>query len=271
MFIEEQEFFPSDIGASAIIAISSLSALRQDYGTGCPDQGYEMKVNFNTKPEAIEVDLQSSALVIVDMQNAFASKGGVFDLAGVDISKAAGVIDVIRHILDGARKAGIAIVYLRMGYKEDLSNAGGPDSPNWRKELALVLMRERPELHEKILTEGTWDFGIVDDLKPHKDDTVIVKSRYSGFFDTNLDAFLRSRQIRFLFFAGMATNVCVESTLRDAFVRDYWPVLVTDATMQAGPEFLQQATLHNVENHFGWTLNSREFLKSLPGSLGSAT
>jgi ureidoacrylate peracid hydrolase len=222
-----------------------------------------MKAGFNTRPEAIELDLQSSALVVVDMQNAFASKGGVFDLAGIDISKAAEVTDVIRRILEGARKAGIAVIYLQMGYREDLSDSGGPDSPNWRKELALILMRKHPELKGKVLTESTWDFAIVDELEPHPDDIIVVKSRYSGFAGTKLDHLLRSRQIRFLFFSGMATNVCVESTLRDAFVLDYWPILVTDATMQAGPAFLQQATVQNVENHFGWTLTSQEFLRSI--------
>jgi ureidoacrylate peracid hydrolase len=222
-----------------------------------------MKAGFNTRPEAIELDLQSSALIVVDMQNAFASKGGVFDLAGIDISKAAEVTGVIRRILEGARKAGIAVVYLQMGYREDLSDSGGPDSPNWRKELALLLMRKRPELQGKVLTRSTWDFAIVDELKPRPEDIVVVKSRYSGFAGTKLDHLLCSRQIRFLFFSGMATNVCVESTLRDAFVRDYWPILITDATMQAGPAFLQQATVHNVENHFGWTLMSQEFLRSL--------
>jgi len=222
-----------------------------------------MKANFNARPESIEIDLQSSALVIVDMQNAFAAKGGVFDLAGVDISKTAEVIGVIRRILDGARKAGIAVVYLQMGYKVDLSDSGGPDSPNWYKEFALILMRKRPELKGKILTEGTEDFEIVDELRPHPEDIVVKKSRYSGFAGTELDSLLRSRQIRSLFFAGMATNVCVESTLRDAFVRDYWPILITDATLQAGPVVLQQATIQNVENHFGWTLNSQELIRAL--------
>jgi len=222
-----------------------------------------MKTNFNTLPEAIEIDLQYSALVIVDMQNAFAARGGVFDLAGVDISKTAEVIDVIERTLDGARKAGIKIIYLQMGYKADLSDSGGPDSANWHKEFALLLMRKRPELKGKILTEGTWDFAIVEELKPHPEDIVVKKSRYSGFIGTQLDSILRGAQIRYLFFAGMATNVCVESTLRDAFVRDYWPILITDATMQAGPEFLQQAAIQNVENHFGWTLTAQEFLKSV--------
>ena len=222
-----------------------------------------MKVKLNTRPEEIELDLKSTALVIVDMQNAFAAKGGVFDLAGIDISQTTQLTSVIRGVLECARKAGITVIYLQMGYREDLSDSGGPDSPNWHKELALVLMRRNPELKRKLLTQGSWDFAIVDELKPHPEDLVVVKSRYSGFTGTQLDSLLRARHIQHLFFAGMATNVCVESTLRDAYFLDYWPILITDATMQAGPSLLQQATVQNVENHFGWTLPSQEFLRSL--------
>lgn len=222
-----------------------------------------MKVEFNSRPRAIELDLRSAAMVVVDMQNAFASKGGVFDLAGLDISHCAQIIDVIRRILQSARAAGMTVVYLQMGYRKDLSDSGGPNSPNWQKELALVLMREHPELQGKLLVEGSWDFAIVDELKPQTQDLVVVKSRYSGFAGTKLDSLLRDRQIQFLFFAGIAANVCVESTLRDAYFLDYWPILITDATMQAGPGFLKDATVQNVENHFGWTLNAEDFMKGL--------
>jgi ureidoacrylate peracid hydrolase len=222
-----------------------------------------MKIKLNTRPEEIELDLKSAALVIVDMQNAFAAKGGVFDLAGIDISQTGQLIGVIRGVLEGAREAGMMVIYLQMGYREDLSDSGGPDSPNWHKELALVLMRRHPELKGKLLTKGSWDFAVVDELKPQPEDLVVVKSRYSGFTGTQLDSLLRSGNIRYLFFTGMATNVCVESTLRDAYFLDYWPILITDATMQAGPSLLQQATVQNVENHFGWTLPSQEFLRSL--------
>jgi ureidoacrylate peracid hydrolase len=222
-----------------------------------------MKVKLNALPKGVDVDLKSAALVIVDMQNAFAAKDGVFDLAGIDISQASRVTRVIRNVLEGARGAGIKVVYLQMGYKMDLSDSGGPDSPNWHKEFALLLMRNHPELQERLLAEGTWNFAIVDELKPHSGDLIIRKSRYSGFTGTDLDSLLRTRQIRFLFFVGMATNVCVESTLRDAYFLDYWPILITDATMQAGPSFLQEATVQNVENHFGWTITSLEFLEIL--------
>lgn len=222
-----------------------------------------MKVSFKAQPESIEIDLRSSAVVVVDMQNAFAVKGGVFDLAGVDISPAEQLTAAIKEILENTRKKGIQVVYLKMGYKRDLSDSGGQDSPNWYKEYALRLMRDRPDLHLKPLTEDAWDFAIVEDLKPHEGDLVVVKSRYSGFFGTNLDSVLRNRKLQYLFFVGMATNVCVESTLRDAFCLDYWPILISDATMQAGPDLLQQATVQNVENHFGWTLTARDFLKGL--------
>jgi ureidoacrylate peracid hydrolase len=223
----------------------------------------EVRASFKARPEKIEIDLQAAAVVVVDMQNAFAVKGGVFDLAGINISQAGQIIRVIKGLLKRAREKGIKIVYLKMGYKEDLSDSGGPDSPNWHKEYALRLIRNRPHPQGAFLTEGSWNFEIVDELKPDPGDLVVVKSRYSGFAGTNLDSLLRTRKIQFLFFVGMATNVCVESTLRDAYCLDYWPILIADAALQAGPKLLQQATILNVENHFGWTLTSRQFFKSL--------
>jgi len=220
-----------------------------------------MKTKLNARPEPVEVDFQSSALVVVDMQNAFASKGGMFDLAGLDISGAPAVVSVISELLAGARRVGMTAVYLQMGYKADLSNSGGPDSPNWYKETGLRLMRERPEWRGKLLTEGTWDFEIIDVLRPQPEDLIVVKSRYSGFSGTKLDSLLRTRGIRSLFFTGIATNVCVESTLRDAYFQDFWPILITDATRHAGPSVLQQATILNVEHFLGWTVTAAEFLE----------
>ena len=124
-------------------------------------------------------------------------------------------------------------------------------------------MRERPELHGKLLTFGTWDFQVVDELEPHSDDLVIVKPRYSGFVGTNLDSVLRSRGIRNLLIAGIASNVCVESTIRDAYFREYWPVMVTDATMPAGSREVQRATEYNVKTFFGWLSTSEEVATAL--------
>jgi len=220
-------------------------------------------MRFPTKPQALEVDAERSAVIVVDMQNAFASKGGMFDLSGLDISGAHGVIDVLKGLLDVARQASMKIVYLQMGYDEALTTSGGPDSPNSHKELALLLMKKRPELKGKVLTEGQWDWKVVEELKPQPGDLLVNKTRYSGFCGTPLDSLLRTRGIKTLFFTGIATNVCVESTLRDAFFLDYWPILLRDATMQAGPPLLQEATIQNVELALGWTLSASEFVQTV--------
>jgi len=157
----------------------------------------------------------------------------------------------------------VPVVYLQSGYKPDLSNGGGDASPNPRKETALCLMRARPDLKGQLLIEGTWDFQIVDELKPEPGDVVVLKTRYSGFAGTTLDSTLRVRGIRYLFFVGIATNVCVESTLRDAYFQEYWPILVRDGAMQAGPPAMHEATIFNVESFFGWTLTAGELKSAL--------
>ncbi len=218
---------------------------------------------LQARPEPVEVDPSKSAVVVVDMQNAFASKNGMLDIAGADLTGAPCVVKVIGQVLSAARRVGMPVVYLQMGYKADLSDSGGPQSPNWHKELGIRMMNCRPELKGKLVTEGTWDFAIVDELAPQPGDIVIVKTRYSGFSRTALDAELQARGVRYLFFMGIATNVCVESTLRDAFFLDYWPILITDATMAAGPPTMQEATLFNIESYFGWTIPSEELLVSI--------
>jgi ureidoacrylate peracid hydrolase len=209
-------------------------------------------VEVPAEPAAISLDLDRSALLVVDMQNAFGSPGGMLDLAGMDIEPARDVIAKAQVVCSAARAAGLPVIYLTMGYPADQSTAGGPDSPNPQKELALCLMRERPELQGKVLTIGTWDFQVIDELSPQLTDMVIVKSRYSGFHGTDLDSVLRSRGIRNLLIIGIASNVCVESTVRDAYFLEYWPVMVADATMPAGTAEIHDATLYNVRTFFGW-------------------
>jgi ureidoacrylate peracid hydrolase len=218
---------------------------------------------LDAKPNPLTVDFKKSAIVVVDMQNAFASKGGMLDIAGIDITDASRVIRVIRSVIEAARHIAVAVVYLRMAYKPDLSDSGGPNSPNFHKELAMSLMCSRPELKGKVLTEGTWDAEIVEALSPQPADLVITKTRYSGFAGTPLDSQLRMRSIQYLFFVGIATNVCVESTLRDAYFHDYWPILLRDAAMPAGPPAVHDATLFNVESFFGWTASSQDLISEL--------
>jgi len=203
--------------------------------------------------------------LIEELTEAFRSMEAEEGVRLVVLSGAGDVVSSIGAILTAARAAGVQVVYLQTGYKPDLSNGGGDSSPNPRKETALCLMRARPELKGRLLVEGTWDFEIVPELQPQPRDLVVLKTRYSGFAGTTLDSVLRAREIRYLFFVGIATNVCVESTLRDAYFHEYWPILVTDAAMQAGPPAAHEATIFNVESFFGWTLDSQRLLRSLRG------
>lgn len=230
-----------------------------------------MPLNLATRPEPLQLELAQTAVIVVDMQNAFASPKGLLDLAGVDIFGAAAVVQTLQGVLDAARAAGMPVVYLQTGYKPDLSNGGGAESPNPRKETALCLMRARPELRGQLLVEGTWDFQIVDELAPQPGDVVVLKTRYSGFANTQLDATLKARGIRNLVFVGIATNVCVESTLRDAYFNEYWPILVTDGAMQAGPPEAHAATIFNVESFFGWTIGAQALVDALNRSRATRT
>ena len=215
------------------------------------------------RPEDIALDVAHTAVVVIDMQNAYASPGGYVDLAGFDIAGAAGVIGRIATVLESARTAGMQVVFLQNGWDPDYVEAGGPQSPNWHKSNALKTMRARPELEGKLLARGGWDYALVDGLKPQPGDIQVHKPRYSAFFHSQLDSVLRARGIRNLVFVGIATNVCVESTLRDGFHLEYFCVLLEDATHHLGPEFVQAATVYNVEKFFGWVSTVEDFCGSM--------
>jgi len=219
-------------------------------------------VTLPARPEGLRLDPKQTAVVVIDMQNAYASEGGYVDLAGFDISGAAGVIGKIGTVLQTARDAGVQVVYLQNGWDKDYVEAGGPGSPNWHKSNALKTMRTRPELSGQLLARGGWDYELVDALKPQPGDITLHKTRYSAFFNSQLDSTLRARGIRNIVFVGIATNVCVESTLRDGFHLEYFGVMLEDATHHLGPEAMQQATVYNVEKFFGWVSTVADFCGS---------
>ncbi len=157
------------------------------------------------RPETITFDAQQSALIVVDMQNAYASQGGYLDLAGFDVSATKPVIENIKTAVAAARAAGMLIIWFQNGWDDQYVEAGGPGSPNFHKSNALKTMRKRPELQGKLLAKGGWDYQLVDELVPEPGDIVLPKPRYSGFFNTPLDSLLRSRGIRHLVFTGIAT------------------------------------------------------------------
>ncbi|MCX8135117.1 MAG: pyrimidine utilization protein B [Roseococcus sp.] len=218
------------------------------------------------RPEPIRLDPAQTALIIVDMQNAYASPGGYLDLAGFDIAGAAACIARIKLAAGAARAAGIPVFYFQNGWDPEYREAGGPGSPNWHKSNALKTMRRRPELQGRLLAKGSWDYALVEDLAPQPGDIVVPKTRYSGFFNTNMDSLLRARGIRNLVFTGIATNVCVESSLRDAFHLEYFGVVLEDATHAAGPDFAQKAAIYNIETFFGWVSTVADFCGALKQS-----
>jgi ureidoacrylate peracid hydrolase len=219
-------------------------------------------ITLPARPEALRLKPEETAVVVIDMQNAYASPGGYVDLAGFDIAGAAGTIDRIAAVLDTARAAGVQVIYLQNGWDADYAEAGGPGSPNWHKSNALKTMRKRPELSGQLLARGGWDYDLVDALKPQPCDISLHKTRYSAFFNSQLDSTLRARGIRNIVFVGIATNVCVESTLRDGFHLEYFGVMLEDATHHLGPPAMQEASVYNIEKFFGWVSTTADFCGS---------
>jgi ureidoacrylate peracid hydrolase len=226
--------------------------------------GIQRRVTFPARPANLDVVLEETALIVVDMQNAYLSKGGYLDLVGTDVSKAPKVITATKTVIDACRAACVKIVFLQNGFESELREASNPASPVYHKSNALKYMREHPQYNGKLITKGTWDFELVEELRPNPDETIINKARYSGFAGTNLDMMLRAHRINALLIVGVNTNVCVESTLRDAYHREYFAVMVADATYQSGPSMMMDATIFNVEKFFGWVSTVDEICRVLP-------
>jgi len=222
-------------------------------------------VDLGAQPQQIRFRLPNFTLVVVDMQNAFAKKGGMFDRNGLlDATKSRRVITTIQAMIATARRLKVKVVYLAHEYDEEHLNAGGLDSPNYWKEIGVASSRLHPEFRKfQFITKGSWDSRIVDELTPTADEIVIKKTRYSGFTNPELGKTLAKSRTKIVGFTGIATNVCVESTLRDAYFAEFFPVLFEDACLQNGPSMTQAATVETVRNCFGWTSTSRQFVQAL--------
>ena len=217
---------------------------------------------LEAEPQSLEIDLARTAVMVIDMQHTFVSKGGKFDLRGEDISKTQTIIEPIKRLTGAARGKGMRVIYIAHHYSPDFHDSGGPDSPNWYKS-TITDYRERPERRDKLCFCGRWGAGIIDELKPETSDIFIAKPRYSAFFGTRMDMILKTYGIKYLICVGVATNICVEGTIRDAFNLDYFAILISDATMNSGPEFMQEAALRNVRSCFGWVTNMENIMRAI--------
>ena len=228
-------------------------------------------VMIDAKPEPITIDPAQSAVIVVDMENDFVAKGGMFDRAGIDISGAQKAIAPTAKVLSTARQAGLKIIYLKMGYRPDLSDLGTEDSVNRTRHLKLGVGQkiEAPDGREsRVLIRDTWNTDIVPELKPQAGDIVIYKTRFSGFYQTDLDATLKKLGIKFLIVTGVTTSICVDSTVRDAMFRDYLCVLLKDCMNEPIghdlPRTNHEASLLNAEVLLGWVSDSEQFTKAFP-------
>ena len=228
-------------------------------------------VTLDAKPEPIAIDPARSAVIVVDMENDFAAKGGMFDRAGADIFGAQKAIAPTAKVLAAARQAGLKIIYLKMGYRPDLSDLGAPDSVNRTRHLKFGVgqkIRAPDGRESRILIRDTWDTDIVPELKPQAGDIVIYKTRFSGFYQTGLDATLKKLGIKYLIVTGVTTSICVESTVRDAMFRDYLCVLLRDCMSEPIghdlPRTNHEASLLNAEVLLGWVSDSEHFLRAFP-------
>ena len=233
----------------------------------------ETRIPITARPGALELSLASTAVIVVDMQNDFASPDGMFGRAGISLGGIGAVVEPTRRVLDAARHEGLPIIYLVMQFREDLANLGPANAPNRTRHLVMGAGQtiDAPDGNKsRIMVRDTWNTRIIEELTPHGGDIVVPKHRYSGFFETDLDDILRRHNINTIIFTGCTTSVCVEGTLRDAFYRDYQCLLLTDCCAEAvGGDQARtnhDATVTVIEALFGWTTESEHFIDAISRS-----
>jgi ureidoacrylate peracid hydrolase len=194
---------------------------------------------------ASKVDPKHTALIVIDMQNDFVAEGGVMSLEGWDVAEAKALAERLPPLLEAARKAGVLVVFVRNIYTTEhnyyLSDV-------WMEQAA----RRRPGGYTTMpMCEATsWGGDFYGEIRPQPGDPVVIKHRYNAFTNTDLDTILRANGIRTAVFTGVATNCCVDTTARDAFMRDYYVVVASDGTATYDVAS-HEATLKNLDALFG--------------------
>jgi ureidoacrylate peracid hydrolase len=202
-----------------------------------------------------KVDPHHAALIVVDVQNDFAASGGVMDREGFDLRMAQEMVARLVSFIEEAREAKVPIIYIQSVYDSD---------PNWylsevwlervyRKMKGLYTQRD-------LCVKGSWGWEFYGGIKPLPNEVVVTKHRYSAFIDTDLDLILRSKNIKTLIMTGVVTNVCVETTARMGFMKDYYIVLLKDCCA-AYLQHLHDTTIENIDNLFGQVVNAQEVVR----------
>jgi ureidoacrylate peracid hydrolase len=174
--------------------------------------------------QPLELDLKRTAVIVVDMVNEFFEPGGKMVLEGGKVLYAP-----VNALLDAAHKAHIPVFYTNQWLR--------PDDALFKKRIPHCLM-------------DTWGAQIVDALHRSPDDIVVPKRRYSAFFCTDLDLHLRERKIETVIVTGVVTNICVRSTVHDAFFLGYEVVVPVECVAATSPQ-AQATSLYDIETHYG--------------------
>ena len=193
------------------------------------------------------------ALLIIDMQNAFCHQLGSFNRIGIPVLRHAAIVHTIRHVKHLCNAHSIPVFYTQMVFHEDYSDSG------------ILIDSISPKLKDiKALVRNTWDTQIMDSLQPCSTDTLIPKTKNSAFFETDLTRLLQTMGINQIIATGVGTNVCVESTVRDAWARGLYASTISNATATLSEEE-QMASMINLR-HFGGTMSAEAFEAELKQS-----
>lgn len=190
----------------------------------------------------------NAALLVIDVQNDFCDPKGAFGRSHSDLSMVSGMMRGLQSLITGARKVGVPVIFIKSVY--DPIHL----FPAWYERNARI------DFKVPRCESGTWGCELYQ-LSPLDNEVVIEKHRYSAFVGTDLDLILRSNHIQTTIVAGIATNICVESTARDAFMRNYYVVAAADAAAAYGSD-QHAAALRSIEVAFGVTASSDDILQS---------
>lgn len=205
-----------------------------------------------------KVDPRHTALVVIDMQNDFIDDQGLIAREGRDVSQAKEMAKRLPQLIETARAAGVFVVFVRNIYTSDrnfyLSDV-------WLEQAA----RKRAGGYTRIpvCAAGSWGGDFYGEVRPQPQDPVVTKHRYSAFYNTDLDTILRANAIRTVVLTGVVTNVCVETSAREAFVRDYYVVVASDGTA-AYVQADHDMTLKNIDRFFGEAASIEELTALWP-------
>ncbi len=203
------------------------------------------------QPFAYRFDPSRTALIVIDMQRDFVEPGGFGETLGNNVALLAAIVPTVRGLLDWCRANGVRVIHTREGHRADLA-----DCPPAKRERGNPKLRiGDPSPMGRILIDGEPGNDIVAALAPLPGETVIVKPGKGAFYATALGDILRLQGITHLLFAGVTTEVCVQTTMREANDRGYDCLLIEDATESYFPEF-KRAAIEMIRAQgaiIGWT------------------